>query len=125
MAQEESAADESAASEDSGPRPLQERCIPLRRVRGVTIIDDHTIIWDVAGGAIDHYRMTLSSRCPGLVGRGAFVHSSSGSRLCDVGEWIRVAGGTRAICAIDKIEPWTPPEDDTADETPDEDSDGQ
>jgi hypothetical protein len=96
---------------DDGPRPLQERCIPLRRVRSVKIIDSTTIIWEVGGGKIGYYKMTLANKCPGLVGRGAFVHSSSGSRLCDVGEWIRVAGGTRAICPIDRIEPWSPPDD--------------
>jgi len=105
---------------DDGPRPLQERCIPLRRVRNVKIVDSKTIIWEVGGGQINYYKMTLTNKCPGLVGRGAFVHSSSGSRLCDVGEWIRVAGGTRAICTIDRIEPWSPPDKDGDKDTQDQ-----
>jgi hypothetical protein len=113
MAQENAGVEDEAATEeaDKGPRPMRERCIPLRRVRSVKILDAQTIIWEVGGGRFSHYRMTLTSKCPGLVGRGAFVHSSSGSRLCDVGEWIRVAGGTRAICSIDRIEPWSPPDE--------------
>jgi|GEM_PF-5490913 len=114
MAQDEDTASESPADsaieKDNGVRPLQERCIPLRRVRNVQIVDSQTIIWEVAGGPINYYKMTLTSKCPGLTSRDAFVHSSSGSRLCDVGEWIRVAGGTRAICTIDRIEPYTPPD---------------
>jgi hypothetical protein len=95
------AADEGS---DADTRTMAERCIPLSRVRDVRIVDDHTIIWDVMGD-IPQYRMTLDGKCPGLVNRGAFVHSSSNNRLCDIGDWIRVAGGSRAICNIKRIEP--------------------
>ena len=110
-------------------RALQDRCIPLRRVRSIKIVDNQTIIWIMRGGRPAYFKMTLHGRCPGLVARGAFVHSSSNGRLCDIGEWIRVAGGTRAICPIESIEPWTPPAsqaapdadqpDDGAGDTPD------
>lgn len=124
-AQEPSEDAEATAEVEAEPqkkiRSLRDRCIPLRRVRDVEIIDSQTIIWEVFGSNISHYKMTLQGRCLGLMAREAFVHSSSNGQLCDIGEWIRVAGGSRAICAIDRIEPWTPPPE--ADTSPDTDTD--
>ena len=107
FAQSSEAPKEEAAQ--PAPRSLQDRCIPLRRVRSIKIVDNQTIIWSMRGTRPAFYKMTLHGKCPGLMVRGAFVHSSSSGRLCDIGEWIRVAGGTRAICPIERIEPWTPP----------------
>lgn len=95
-------------------RALRGHCIPLRRVRSIQIVDARTVIWTMRAGTPKFYKMTLASKCPGLMVRGAFVHSSSNGQLCDVGEWIRVAGGSRAICPIQHIEPWDPPADNDA-----------
>lgn len=106
-------------------RSLQERCIPLRRVRDVDIVDERTLIWHVSASKFRTYKMTLAIDCPDLLAREAFVHSSTGNRLCDFGaEWLRVVGASHMVCPIARIEPWEPPEEENgSEETDQEDTD--
>lgn len=106
------AAENSDSSNSDDDRSLQERCIPLNRVRDVDIVDERTLIWHVRGSKIRAYKMTLMIDCPDLLAREAFVHSSTSNRLCDFGaEWLRVVGASHMVCPIARIEPWEPPDE--------------
>jgi hypothetical protein len=75
------AADARAEDEESLDRTPQD-CISTSRIRETDVIDDHTILFRLRGGAV--YSNILDRGCPGLGRNKRFMYEARGGRLCDI-----------------------------------------
>ena len=57
-----------------------ERCLPARRIRGVDVLDNRTVVFDM--GRKDNYLVRLKHQCFGLRRDSAISYEMHGGRLC-------------------------------------------
>ena len=57
-----------------------ERCLPARRIRGVDVLDNRTVVFDM--GREDNYLVRLKHQCFGLRRDSAISYEMHGGRLC-------------------------------------------
>ena len=57
-----------------------ERCLPARRIRGVDVLDNRTVVFDM--GRQDNYLVRLKHQCFGLRPDAAISYEIYGGRLC-------------------------------------------
>ena len=57
-----------------------ERCLPARRIRGVDVLDNRTVVFDM--GHKDNYLVRLKHQCFGLRRDSAISYEIHGGRLC-------------------------------------------
>ena len=57
-----------------------ERCLPARRIRGVDVLDNRTVVFDM--GRKDNYLVRLKHQCFGLRRDSAISYEMRGGRLC-------------------------------------------
>jgi len=59
-----------------------ERCVATNRIRDTDVIDNQTILFEMAGG--DWYSNVLDRSCPGLARANRFMYEVRSGRLCDI-----------------------------------------
>lgn len=101
-----------AASADEGADKLfgfektgsSKSCLRSRQVRDSDPLDDHNILFEVAGGKL--YLNKLNKRCTGLMREGRFAYRSPQAQICK-GDIISVTdnfGTFRGSCALGQFE---------------------
>lgn len=68
------------ADEASEDGIVGERCLPARRIRGVDVLDNRTLLFDM--GREKHYLVRLERQCYGLRRNTPISYEINGGRLC-------------------------------------------
>jgi len=95
---------------DKGPN-----CLQISRVRNTKVLDDQTILFEMAGG--DDFVNRLPRRCPSLGFEKRFAFKSRMNQYCsqDTITVITSMGpagvGRGATCGLGAFHKWTPPEE--------------